>query len=123
MIPGTYIGAMYAIPSSAKHSEEAIKFLNFITRPENAIEFSYGSGAIVPVKNLNLEDLPPYLSVVANTTLNNQLVRPFNMLLDVKGKRSINLSTSTNNSSSNIDEELDELQRVQDEINKVSISN
>lgn len=115
-VPGTYIGAMYAISSTTKHPKEAKKFIEFITRPDIAIEFS-NSSCIIPIKNLSSSEIPPYTSIVIKAIQNNSLVKPFNMSLDVRVNDQLTTSLQRVAAGSDMDTELNALQSVQDQVN------
>ncbi len=118
VIPGTYIGAMYAISATTNNSIEAKKFLEFITKPENAVEFSKGSGVIFPIKNIDFTHIAPFISAASKTTLENKLVRPFNMTMDADVEGQLSAALQNIIAGKPVDEELAQMQKVQEKVNQ-----
>jgi raffinose/stachyose/melibiose transport system substrate-binding protein len=119
VIPGTYIGALYAISAKTAHPVEAKKFLEFLSKPENALIYAQGNGVLFPVKGLDYSKVVPYGDKVGKTTFSYTLARPFNMDTDsaVTDKLTSVLQSLAMGGSS-VDKQLKDMQNVQDTANQ-----
>jgi len=118
IVPGTYIGAMYSVSAKTKHPQEAKKFIEFLTKPENATIFAKGNGVLFPVKGVDYAKAIPYGDKVAKTTFGDKLVRPFNMTVDASIEQRLTVTLQNILLGSTVDKELGEMQKVQETANK-----
>ncbi len=118
VLPGTYIGAMYAISAHTKHPVEAKKFITWLTKPENAAVYAGGNGVLFPVKGLNFGKVVPYGDVVSKTVFGSKILRPFNMTVDASIEKQLTVALQNIAMGNPVDPELAEMQKVQEIANR-----
>src|ERR1043166_578499 len=57
-MPGAYDGHGWCVPSKAKHPEEAIEFLRYLTSPAVAGKFITEKGALMAVADATASEIP-----------------------------------------------------------------
>lgn len=117
VIPGTYIGAMYAISATTQNAEAAKTFISWLTQPENAALYAKGNGVLFPVKDMDFASVVPFGNQVAKTTLDNQLVRPFNMTVDAAIESRLSVMLQGLLAGNSVDVEMEEMQKIQERVN------
>lgn len=81
MTNGSNIGALYTIYGKTKHPKEALQFLSFLTKPENATEYAKGNGTLIPIRGVDFASVVPYGDMVSKVVFGYPLKPQFNTFI------------------------------------------
>lgn len=76
-IGGAFDGNGWFVPSKAKHQEQAVEFLRYLTSPAVAAKFITEKGTLMSIADATANDLPPHLR------------EPMRLLKEIKAERNV----------------------------------